>query len=310
MFFYILILLYILYLFFIHKNTYLSRLFIVRIFPFILIFIYLTKNIYLILISLMYIVYRILMYDFKYAHQKSFLNNEKNNILFEDSKKYLDIKVYNNIPYDVNSNSFIFLYSPHAIYANGFFYSIQYIRKVLNIEISPLVHTFFFYTPILYELFSNIGFSDNSYNNIDSLLKEKKNIILVPGGVSECIRTKDNYDTLYIKERKGIFKLAILNKTPIIPIVSSNESDFYRNIHLPIKNKYVQLFGKLFSYGKIFQPWIPYKNTIHISFGKPIYPIITNDIEKDILNLKERYIQEIKKIYMDMNKNINRLDIL
>jgi hypothetical protein len=186
-------------------------------------------------------------------------------------------------------------------------------NNIIPHDVIGLVHKFFFTTPFLGHLFENCGYLECSDSNIEILLKQKKSIALLPGGLDETFTTKQNCETIFIKKRYGIFKLSYKYKVPIIPVYCIGESDFYNypsiiNNSLSIfKNKFLHLFIMLFSYGKSNILWKPYKNNIDILFGEPI---IINETINNIYDLKEKYINTITFLHNKLNKITNQGRIL
>jgi 2-acylglycerol O-acyltransferase 2 len=69
--------------------------------------------------------------------------------------------------------------------------------------------------------------------NFEKLLRERQNIILVPGGFEEATITSHKEYRVYIRERKGFVKKALQHGYKLIPIFVFNEnkcfshSDFF-----------------------------------------------------------------------------------
>jgi len=58
-------------------------------------------------------------------------------------------------------------------------------------------------------------------------IDNKFNIFLIPGGISEQIRTQYGKEMVYIKKRKGFIRVALEKKCKIIPSYAFNVNDIW-----------------------------------------------------------------------------------
>ena len=235
-------------------------------------------------------------------HIQQFLND-----FLVDSKRYIDIKVVNK-PKLSQHKKYIFLYSPHAIYNQGFIYLFglddNILNKRQNKRIIPLVDPMFNGVPIISDFFAHFGFMECSREKIEDLLDNDYSVALSCGGIQELLTTETDVESIYIKKRNSIFKIAQEKNVEIIPVFSSGESDWYEPLFKCNKmpSKYMSIFTYTFVWGKLFQPWMPKKNKLSIIFGKPIK--ITNDWNE----MKNNYVNEVEHLHVVLNKinNENR----
>lgn len=248
-----------------------------------------------------------MIYDYNKGKIPRHLNTNYIHQVNKNSTKFINYKLLNQPQINSHQN-YIYLYSPHALYAHGFLHLFGSFNGVLKQPIISLVHKLFFITPFLGDLFENCGFMECNYQNLNVLLSLKKNIGFIPGGLDEAINTQKNTETLYINKRKGIFKLAIKHRTPIIPIMATGESDFYSYpiwTH-KIPNNLIRLFFYTFSWGKLFSPWKCQKSDIHFMFGDPIYPPDGYPNQKNIEDLKNSYINSLRELHQQINEETNQ----
>jgi hypothetical protein len=104
---------------------------------------------------------------------------------------------------------------------------------------------------------------------------KNKNISIYIGGARELFSTNPKTETLFIKKRKGIFKLAMKHNTPILPFYTFGITQLY--------DKY--MIGDMLIF--------PKKVKLLTVCGKYITP------KKDdtIKTIRKRYIQEVKRIF-------------
>ena len=298
----LLILIYVIYLHIFGQNYYLITIFLIKVCPIMCFLITLSGNLLFSIYFLFHFTYRLFIYDIKKFKIPSQHRKEYAFQMSTNSTKFINYHVLNKPRID-NQHNYIYLYSPHSLYAHGFLHLFGSYNNILQQPIISLVHKFFFLTPFLGDLFDNCGFMECNYTNLDNMLLFKKSVGLIPGGLDEAINTVQNKETIYINKRKGIFELAIKHNTPIIPIMSIGESDFYSYPMWShkIPNKVIRLMLYTFSWGKKYIPWMSQKKDIHILFGDPIYPSFANNKKLSIDTLKESYIKSLKNLHRRLN---------
>ena len=146
---------------------------------------------------------------------------------------------------------------------------------IINIEQNDIfaVGNSLFNLPFIKQLCEIHNLHNTKYKTINNLLQNGKNIIIYTGGVREAFMKRG----LYIKRRKGLFKLAKKHNVPLIPIYTFGMNDLYDN--------YSYLY-----YGKGYT-FIPKKVKLLTIIGKPIQN------NNNINTFRKNYINEIKRIY-------------
>jgi hypothetical protein len=301
------------------KQYYLLSLVLTRILPYYFILCIATYSVQTALILILYFTYKYI----NYIYNKDIIPNLDNkhiqtylNDFLIDAKKHIDISVINKPEINPNKN-YIFLYSPHAIYNQGFIYLFglndthAFINKEHHRRIIPLVDPMFNLVPLISELFSHFGFMDISRKTIDKLLDEGNSIALSAGGIQELFKTEENVESVYIKNRNTIFEIARQKNVEIIPVFASGESDWY----IPffkcdcMPSKYISIGTYAFSWGKLFQPWLPKKNKLTIAFGNPISIDYAHNQNNTSKIIKQQYIKQVKELHhkVDNFNDENRL---
>ena len=303
----LLILTYVIYLQILGNNYYLITIFLIKVCPIICLLLLLSGNLFFLIYLLFYSVYRIIIYDYNKGKIPTHMNTQYIQQVNKNSTRFINYHLL-NYPNINSQRNYIYLYSPHALYAHGFLHLFGSFNGILEQPIIGLVHKLFLLTPFLGDLFENCGFMECNYKNLNNLLSLKKNIGFIPGGLDEAILTQKNTETIYINKRKGIFELAIKHGTPIIPIMATGESDFYSYplwTH-KIPSSLIRLFLYTFSWGNLYFPWKCQKNNIHIMFGEPIYPSSKYLHNENIEILKNSYIESLRDLHQQINQKTNQ----
>ena len=289
---------YIIYLHIFGNNYYLITIFLIKTCPVMCSLMLLSGNLFFLIYLLCHSIYRLVVYNLNKSKIPAKCNIKYIFQMNQNSTKFINYHLLNLPNYNPNQN-YIYLYSPHSLYAHGFLHLFGSFNGIIKQPFIGLVHKFFFLTPFLGDLFENCGFMECNYSNIQKMLSLKKTLALIPGGLDEAIITKQNKETIYIKKRKGIFELALKHNTPIIPVMATGESDFYSypiwSQKLP--SKIIRLILYTFSWGKKFMPWMSQKNNIYFMFGEPIFPPKDNSFEINFRDFKNLYTDSLKFIF-------------
>ena len=112
----------------------------------------------------------------------------------------------------------------------------------------------------------------------DILKKSKHSIAIVIGGAREALNSRPGYYELILERRKGIFKLALEENVPIVPVFSFGDVDLYDQINLPWPLHFFQTLSiKMTGFslpllsGR-FGTILPIKRRLFTVIGKPISP--------------------------------------
>lgn len=138
------------------------------------------------------------------------------------------------------------------------------------------------------------------YNKMFEKIKNGYSLILFPGGLREMFHTSHKDNIICIKKRKGIFKLALQTGISLLPIYTFGMSQLYERGDISITIPYLFDSESIsWYYGRYYTP-IPIKKKLLTIVGNPIIvPKKLNFEDKDIDDLRERYIIVIKKLYSE-----------
>ena len=197
---------------------------------------------------------------------------------------------------------YIFMWHPHGVFAASmhFHNGTDFTEWPKNIKVKGTVFSGLRWLPLpfIHELLKELGVIYTSYDIMKETLENTSSISLVPGGMREMLYP----DSTLIKKRRGIFKMALETGTSLVPIYSKNENAFCEIVNLP---SWIQDIFKPYDASIPIPTWKsiqkilsllhkPFEEPIVSTMGKPI-PVekIENPSEKDINDLRSRYIKEL-----------------
>jgi hypothetical protein len=200
----------------------------------------------------------------------------------------------------LEDKKYIFMWNPHGVFATSLFFHMSGITEWKH----PAKGTAFnglLWLPFMGELFEELGAVPSDYHAMKKTL-ETSSISLAPGGMREMLYP----GSAIISKRRGIFKMALETGSSLVPIVSVGEDKLCQIMEIP---SWIQDFLEpydaciciptLKSVMKLI--WIfvrPLKDPVVSVMGEPI-PVqkIQEPSEKDIADLRSRYIKELKELY-------------
>lgn len=163
--------------------------------------------------------------------------------------------------------------------------------------------SFLHYIPVLHDIASYFNNIPSDYQSIKKELESGHSVSLMLGGVREMMHIENQKIKLYVKNRQGLFKLALETGKPIVPILTYGENELFQ----PVKNWFTDTMNTfLHSWFRVNIPivtwaslykWyqLSYKplDVIHSYTGRPIYPRKDDTIE----TIRTRYIHSIKNLF-------------
>jgi len=214
-------------------------------------------------------------------------------------RKSFPIHIPENLP-----KKAIYAWHPHGLYAISPFIHCCSSMSDLNIPMSLAAHSVISSIPLInllpirnklipvneevmkYELFKNISVS------------------VVPGGVKESYNITQKKLHLVLKDRKGIFRIAIDTQTPLVPVLVFGENNLFEPINSDW-NKHLQKFIEscisiqfpIPSWNSL-KHWFtllrkPFEIPVKTCIGDPVYPLPDDTIE----SLRDRYIDALNNLY-------------
>jgi hypothetical protein len=222
-------------------------------------------------------------------------------------KETFEIKRHHTLP-----EKTINIWHPHELLSIT--PSIHNVFKLTSSEYTPtklVIIDIIFMIPFVRDLMRFVKMVPSDYVSIKKTV-EKESVSIVLGGAKEMVTTENDRYKLYIKNRKGIFKIALETGTPLVPIITYNESklfpwyksdilnDFnsmlYSLLHVSIP---VPTFTSVYNWFTILHH--PLKK-IQTHVGKAVMvEKIENPSDQDILCLRNRYIKQLRHLFKSTN---------
>ena len=203
----------------------------------------------------------------------------------------------------------LFIFHPHGVLsiANNFHVG----SKLTDWATRPIKATIIdslFWLPFAKEILEKVNVVGSNYESMKGVLDEGQSLTVCLGGVKEILYTEPNTMKLSIKNKRGVFKLALQTGTPLVPVISYGENELFEildrpwlrpiqsfliqyNLYLPIPTmkSCTTWFGI---------PWAPLKNPIHTVVGKAIkVNQVAEPSDKEIIELREIYFKALTELY-------------
>lgn len=171
----------------------------------------------------------------------------------------------------------IFVCPPHGVFPYGNILSILGFPAIMGFTFKGLAASSALRVPGFKQILRSIGVIDASRNVARNALDNGHSIGISTGGVREVFETNEHHETILLKERIGMIKLAIRTGADVVPCYMygnthalscwAGEGIGARNLLESISRKVG--FATIIIYGRFGLP-IPYRVPILGVMGKPI----------------------------------------
>jgi hypothetical protein len=214
----------------------------------------------------------------------------------------------------------IFLWHPHSLFSVACTLHNCYKLKSEYIPTKLGTVGFFHNIPIIKDIVRVGNFISADFDILkDTLQKESISIIL--GGVREAMVSSENEMILVMKERIGIFKLALETGSDLVPVLVYGETKLFP----PIKSSIIDSINSfLYSNFKLcimlpsltslknwFKIWRMPLKEVKTFVGQPLkVDKKENPSLKDIQNLKTKYIARVEQLFKETNSGEYSLTIV
>ncbi|XP_004509476.1 diacylglycerol O-acyltransferase 2D-like isoform X2 [Cicer arietinum] len=171
------------------------------------------------------------------------------------------------------NRSYVFCYEPHSVFPFGSFALHNNTGFMRIPKIRFLVSSAAFYIPFLRQIWTWLGFSSVTKQNVISLLASGYSCIIVPGGTRETLFMEHGCENVYLKERRGFVRLAMEMGHPLVPVFCFGQTNIYKWWKAPGKliqsiARSMKIFPLIF-WGRFGTP-VPFKNPLYVVVGRPI----------------------------------------
>lgn len=187
----------------------------------------------------------------------------------------------------------LYLWHPHGLLSlTPILHTVR--KKLGKIACIQLFHDI----PVVRDLYHFVGSIPSDYDSMKAAL-EQGSLSVIPGGTREMILSSSSKITLVLKDRTGVFKLALETGTPIIPVLTFGEDETFPQLDIPILRTINQW---MYSRWKVAIPFFSMRsilNWLHLA-DSPLPPIQSycgNTIEVAQTDPTPEKIQELRKKY-------------
>ncbi|KAL0040691.1 hypothetical protein WJX79_001880 [Trebouxia sp. C0005] len=167
--------------------------------------------------------------------------------------------------------------------------------------IKILAHTAALYMPATRHFWWWLGVRPIDKANIHKLLAANNSVVLVPGGVSECMVMKQGQEVMYLRKRLGFVRLALNHGAPLVPAFAFGQSDTYSWIR-PGPQYVVDFFRRVLGFVPLLM-WgiwysaVPYKVPVHVVIGTPVLlPQMDNPTDEEVQQYLDMYITAMENL--------------
>ena len=224
--------------------------------------------------------------------------------------------------FDMKTSPAMFAFIPHGIFPFGLAFSClpEHGYQSTWGPFRPVVATATKLFPFVPTLISWMGGIDASRNSVsEALSTHPQRIGISPGGIAEMFETfpkpgfHPNDEAALLKDRMGMFKLALQHKLPIVPVYVFGATKMFRRVQLP---QFIESFSRMFKisiclfFGKLGLP-IPFRQRLMYVMGKTIFPPLADgedfsmldsgDFNQRAQDMHDAFCEEIIRIF-DRNK--------
>jgi hypothetical protein len=197
----------------------------------------------------------------------------------------------------------LYLWHPHALLCVApSMHALLRGHKVVSIS---AIH----YVPVLRDLCHYFHTIPSNYEVMKKTL-ETESISVIPGGVREGMKQLDkSVLRVSIRNRTGIFRLALETGTPIVPVLTYGETELFPIVDNPILRTFnewlyrntkltfpMPSFASLYRWGQLaYEPLSPVRSYA----GKPIPTSLkqTTVTDTDIDEIRTKYLAEVQTLF-------------
>jgi len=203
---------------------------------------------------------------------------------------------------ELEDKKYIFMWHPHGVFASSLYFHISGLTEwPSEVKMKGTAFNGLLWLPFMGEIFEELGAVPTEYHAMKKAL-ETSSLSLAPGGMREMLYP----GSAIILRRRGIFKMALETGTPLVPIISVGEDRLCQIVEIPaLIQDWFEPYDAciciptLKSVMKLVYLFVrPLKDPVISVMGEPIHVDKKEEpSEKDIAELRSRYIDALKKLY-------------
>lgn len=219
--------------------------------------------------------------------------------------KYFSFRFIHETRID-SSQVYIFVAPPHGVFPYGNVLSMLVFPASMGFPFKGLAASSALRVPIFKQVLGSIGIIDASRATATCALREGHSIGISTGGVREVFETNEQHETILLKERIGMIKLAIRTGASLVPVYEFGNThalscwagegiDGLRGLLENVSRKVG--FALIVIYGRFGLP-IPYRVPILSVMGKPIAVTKCEDpTDAQIFEIQAILLEEMQSLF-------------
>ena len=220
-------------------------------------------------------------------------------------ERYFHLNIITQGDIDETEGPVLMGFHPHGVYPLTTFWGTRgpsFRAAFPTLEVDVCGASVMFNCPVLREILLWSGGREVSAASIRHCLKQKRSILLVPGGQREMLHSRaDPFNITYVTKHKGFVRMAIENGVRLVPVLSLGETFCLENIYVPSVQswflKYTGVGFPIFPFGRWYSP-IANQVPITLVFGKPMEVEQKDEpTEEEVETMHKKYYDYVQQLF-------------
>lgn len=181
-------------------------------------------------------------------------------------------------------------------------------RLTPSLESRLVCHSIYHQLPVIQDLARVTDTIPADFDTMKSSLESGKRVSVLVGGVREMMETEPKTIRLVLGKRKGVFRLALMTGTPLVPLITYGESELFPAWNHPTLTAINSFLYSTFRIAIPLTSWTALSNWVQL-YWHPLDPVPTHvgkplevkmnpsPTEEDISMLREAYIARVRELF-------------
>jgi 2-acylglycerol O-acyltransferase 2 len=160
---------------------------------------------------------------------------------------------------------------------------------------------FYHYFPVIGDIMRHLGSIPSDSGSITKTLQKGDSVSVMLGGVREMLHAQGTHVKLYIRNRTGIFRIALETGKPLVPVLTYGENEMFPRSDAWWATTLNQYLHEYMGMAVGIPTWKAFQNWFELSY-KPLKPIVTHvgspiPATGDIPTLRTTYIKAVEALF-------------